>query len=216
MTAAQRPPEVAIRSARPDEAELAAVLLYESLHGLGDYIFGCESRWPVLKTLEQLFRSKENRLSHEYASLAEVDGQVAGLLMAYPGEAVPRLDVWTGRTLLGFFSLGALLCMAWRSLALPGPEALRGEYYVSNLAVLPSVRGRGIGSRLLAFAEGQARLMGLVRLSLCVDLDNTGAQRLYQRTGYETVQTRAYARRAVQAGPGFLRMVKQLDSRPAF
>lgn len=215
MNATPRLPEIIVRPARAEEAELAAALLYESIEGLGDYMFGCESRWSVLETLAELFRNRKNRLSHEYATLAEVDGQVAGLLMAYPGEALTRLDAWTGRTLLGFFSLGALFRMAWRSLALPGPEALRGEYYISNLAVLPSARGRGIGSRLLAVAEGQARSAGLARLSLCVDLDNTGAQRLYRRTGFQDIQTRSYPRRAAQAGRGYLRMVKQLDSRPA-
>lgn len=214
MMTAPRLPEMIVRPARTDEAELAAALLYETVHGLGDYMFGCDPRWTVLETLAELFRKPGNRLSHEYASLAEVDGQAAGLLMAYPGEALPRLDLRTGRTLLGFFSLGALLRMAWRSLALPGPEAGRGEYYISNLAVLPGARGRGIGSRLLAFAEGQARSAGLTRMSLCVDLDNPGAQRLYRRTGYQEIQTRAYPRCAAQAGQGYLRMVKSLDSQP--
>ncbi|MGD0611841.1 MAG: GNAT family N-acetyltransferase [Anaerolineales bacterium] len=215
MTAAPRLPEVAIRSARREEAELAAVLLYESVKGMGDYMFGCEARWSVPETLAELFRSRQNRLSHEYASLAEVEGQVAGLLMSYPGKAVPPLDLQTGRTLMGFFSLGALLRMAWRSLGLSGTEALRGEYYISNLAVLPTERGRGIGSRLLAFAEGQARAAGFTRLSLCVDMDNTGAQRLYRRMGYQVVRTQYYPRHAAQAGRGYLRMVKPLDSQPA-
>ena len=68
----------------------------------------------------------------------------------------------------------------------PG-EPERG--WISQLAVLPAHRGRGLGAALLThtFAEFQRR--GLARAGLGVDAENTtGAVRLYQRVGMSVVE----------------------------
>jgi ribosomal protein S18 acetylase RimI-like enzyme len=209
-------PDLTLRPAQPEDAHVAAKLLYQTIEGLGAYMFGSDPCRPVLGTLKELFVRAENRFSHCFASIAESGGDVVGLLMAYPGEIVTRLDATTGRHLLGLFSLTAMFRLAWRSLAIAGPEAKRGEYHIANVAVLPRFQGRGIESRLLALAEEQARAAGLSRTSLCVDMDNAGAKRLYQRTGYRIVLTWLYHRRvAAMAGRGYLRLVKHLDGLPS-
>jgi len=208
--------DLTIRPARPDDAPVAAELLYQTMLWEGDYMFGCDPRHTVLETLVGLFLSADGRLSYRYAFIAEKDAQIAGLLVAYPGETVPRLNTATSRYLFGHFSLVALIRLAWRSLAIAGPEAGRGEYYISNVAILPRFQGHGIGSRLLAFAEHQARSAGLNRVSLCVDMDNDGAFRLYQRTGYRVILTHFYKPRAIPpASKGYRRMVKTLSPVPA-
>jgi ribosomal protein S18 acetylase RimI-like enzyme len=179
-------------------------------------MFGCDRRRPVLETLAGMFRFVSGRLSYRYAFITEKDNQIAGLLVAYPGETVPRLNTATSRYLFRHFSLVALIRLAWRSLAISGPEAGRGEYYISNVAVLPRFQGHGIGSRLLAFAEHQARSVGLSRVSLCVDMDNDGAFRLYQRMGYRVILIHFYKPRAIPpASKGYRRMVKTLSPVPA-
>lgn len=201
-----------IRPARPDDAPLAAELLYQSMLWEGDYMLGCDRRHPVLETLIGLFLFADGRLSYRYAFIAEKDNQIAGLLVAYPAEAVLRLDMATGRYLFRHFSLAALVRLVWRTLAIAGPEIGHGENYISNMAVLPLFRGQGIGSLLLAFAEDLTRAAGLSRVSLCVDMDNDGAFRLYQRTGYRVVLTHFYKPRAIPpASQGYRRMVKILS-----
>jgi ribosomal protein S18 acetylase RimI-like enzyme len=201
---------LSIRPAQPGDVSVAVGLLYQTMQGLADYIFGCDPRHPTLEVIERLFLHVDNRLSHRHATVIEADASPAGLLMAYPGKRLASLDRSTGGLLLRSFSPAAFVRLVWHSLALPGEEARRDEYYISNLAVHPQLQGRGIGSRLLAFAESQARECGLVRLSLCVDMDNPGAQRLYERTGYRVVLRQAHAARAARAGRGYLRMVKVL------
>jgi ribosomal protein S18 acetylase RimI-like enzyme len=200
-----------IRPAQPGDVSVAVGLLYQTMHGLADYVFGCDPRHPTLEVVQALFLHPANRLSHRHAAVIEAGATPAGLLMAYPGKLVPALDRGTGGQLLRSFTPAAFARLIWRSLALPGEEARRDEYYISNLGVLPALQGRGIGSCLLAFAERQARTAGLARVSLCVDMDNPGAQRLYERTGYQVVLRQAHARRAAQAGRGYLRMVKVLE-----
>lgn len=59
-----------------------------------------------------------------------------------------------------------------------------GSWYVDALAMAPGERGRGLGTRLLALAEVRARAAGAREMSLIVADSNTGARRLYARTGY--------------------------------
>jgi ribosomal protein S18 acetylase RimI-like enzyme len=58
--------------------------------------------------------------------------------------------------------------------------------FIVYMAVEPSRRGRGIGSRLLAAAEDEARRRGLPYMGLMVTEDNAAARALYERAGYLT------------------------------
>jgi len=62
--------------------------------------------------------------------------------------------------------------------------AARPSLNIHDLAVLPTHRGRGIGSRLLAEIERRARKRGCCKLTLEVHDTNEGAKRLYRRAGF--------------------------------
>jgi GNAT superfamily N-acetyltransferase len=55
---------------------------------------------------------------------------------------------------------------------------------IRRFVVHPDWRGRGIGHRLLAAAEDEARRAGCAFLELSVDEDNPGARRLYASGGF--------------------------------
>ena len=55
------------------------------------------------------------------------------------------------------------------------------------IAVVPSARGRGVGTKLLDALVARAREAGHDALSLGVDRDNSGAIELYARHGFERV-----------------------------
>lgn len=58
--------------------------------------------------------------------------------------------------------------------------------YLQTIGVAPEMRGRGVGSATLRWAE--ARIFKTHRnILLCVSSFNRGAQRLYRRAGYEVV-----------------------------
>lgn len=58
--------------------------------------------------------------------------------------------------------------------------------YIQTVGVLPNWRDRGIGSRLIQFAE--ARIFNEVpNAFICVSSFNSRAQRLYERLGYRVV-----------------------------
>ena len=55
---------------------------------------------------------------------------------------------------------------------------------IRRFVVHPDWRGRGVGHRLLAAAEEEARKAGCAFLELSVDEDNDGARRLYGSIGF--------------------------------
>lgn len=60
------------------------------------------------------------------------------------------------------------------------------QAFVAYMAVEPSARRYGIGSRLLAAAEDEARRRGLPYMGLMVTEDNAAALALYERAGFLT------------------------------
>jgi len=59
------------------------------------------------------------------------------------------------------------------------------EAVVWDIRVRPDYRHRGVGSQLLAFAEGRARSAGKQRLSVETQNNNVAACRLYASAGFE-------------------------------
>src|SRR5262249_21287585 len=66
-----------------------------------------------------------------------------------------------------------------------------GTWYVNVLAAYPDLRGQGLGTELLALADQLAAETGRRGLSIIVSDANTGARRLYERTGYREAGRRA-------------------------
>lgn len=60
---------------------------------------------------------------------------------------------------------------------------------LASIAVSPQAGRSGLGRRLLAAAEADARAKGCTRLRLEVRADNGAAQRLYERAGYRRFDT---------------------------
>jgi ribosomal protein S18 acetylase RimI-like enzyme len=76
-----------------------------------------------------------------------------------------------------------------------GPRAfaildLQGAFvgYLQTICVRPDERGRGVGTRLLAWAESRI-FRDSPNVFLCVSTFNADARRLYERLGYSIVGT---------------------------
>ncbi len=69
-------------------------------------------------------------------------------------------------------------------------DLVRGSHlYIDDLVTATAHRGRGVGAELLKFAEAEARRLGFTTLRLCAAIDNEGAQRFYQREGWDARAT---------------------------
>ncbi len=70
-------------------------------------------------------------------------------------------------------------------------RAAADHLYIDILAVLPEARHRGIGRRLLEFAEAEARRLGLPALRLFTNVAMTENLRFYPRVGYRQTEARS-------------------------
>lgn len=70
--------------------------------------------------------------------------------------------------------------------SMPDEVTRMPQGFIAYMAVEPSYRQGGIGSRLLAAAEEEARRRGLPYMGLMVTEDNAAARALYERAGYLT------------------------------
>jgi ribosomal protein S18 acetylase RimI-like enzyme len=178
---------VLLRPARKDDAGALAQLIDMAGEGFGRFLWA-QSAGPgetALDVGKRRAQREEGGFSYRNATVAELNGRVAGLLLGY------RLD-----DPYDAGDLAALPEMVRPLVALEGEAP--GSWYVNALATFPEYRKRRIGTRLLAEAERLAEETGAPALSLIVADQNEGAKRLYLRTGYRTV-----ARRPVVTFPGF-------------
>ena len=205
-------PQITVRQADPSDAATAARLIYLTMGSLADYLLGLGDPARALMVLGGLFGRPRNRFSYQFTDLVVAGGDVAGLLTSYPEEEMRRLDLGMGRHLIRILGLSDFLRCARRSLTLANvKEAAAGEYFINSVAVLPEFRRQGIATRLMALAEAKARQHGLDRCSLSVDVDNDTARRLYERLGYQVVDTMHWPRLQRLVGhSGLHRMVKPL------
>lgn len=64
--------------------------------------------------------------------------------------------------------------------------------WVENIAVRSDLQGLGLGQRLLALAEGQARDAGVPQVRLLTNAALTGNLRFYQRYGFTVTETQPF------------------------
>lgn len=174
-----------IRPAEPDEADAVAALLYETAGGLYDLFAAGRAR--AARVLRAAYARDGNTASREVVRVAELDGEVAGAIAAFPvaegderARRFLRLTLWRTppwhwpRT-LRVFRLGGELT----------PPAPRDALYVDALATDPRFRRRGVATALLRAAEERAHHAGLNAVALDTAERNLPAQALYESFGME-------------------------------
>ena len=201
----------AVRPATP--ADPAVGLLYSSAKPYYDAYAGSEARARAL--LAAVYPRTGHAASFEVCSVAELDGDVAGVIAWFPVEegdrrarrfvalTAPRVPPWRWPALLRHL----------RAAGLVSPNPPGGSLYVDALAVAPDFRRRGVARALLAEAEQAAADAGLAGVALDTGLHNEPARLLYERAGYRQREIRRAPNPSAAAaigGPGFVGYFKAL------
>jgi ribosomal protein S18 acetylase RimI-like enzyme len=160
------------RPATVDDAGPLAELINYAGEGLPLYLWGeiakpGEAAWDVGR---RRAAREEGSFSYRNATIIEQDGQCTGCVIGYeiPDHPGPIPDDMPAL----FVPLQELENLA------------PGTWYINVLAVLPQLRGQGLGTKLLDRAEETARGLGKRGMSVIVSDANLGAHRLYERLGY--------------------------------
>jgi ribosomal protein S18 acetylase RimI-like enzyme len=162
-----------LRAARKEDARELAQLIDIAGEGFGTYLW-TQAAGPGESALDVGMRRaqrEEGGFSYRNATIAEIEGKTAGLLLGY--------------RLADPYETGDLEALPALVRPLVELESIApASWYVNALAAFPEYRNRGLGSRLLAEAERIARAASAPSLSLIVADANEGAKRLYLRSGF--------------------------------
>lgn len=173
------PASAALRPACPGDAALLAELIDLAGEGIPAWLWRQQAA-PGESPLDVGTRRatrEEGGFSYRNAWVLEHEDRPAGMLLGYP-QPDP-------------YETGALDELPPIVRPLVELEALApGSWYINAVAVLPRLRGQGLGSALMQHAEVLARETGCRSLSLIVATENRGAVRLYQRLGYHGIAAR--------------------------
>ena len=120
---------------------------------------------------------------------AEIDGKIAGMLLGYDGKIKKKENLRTGLLLFKKMGIGMISQFPtfMRFNATIGKLGM-DEYYISNIAVYPEYRRRGVGKKLIFLAHEEARNADVRRVVLDVEKDNPGAIKLYEKLGYKVIK----------------------------
>lgn len=172
-----------------------AALYRISSDGVADYIWTKHAapREDILEFGRKRYEREGSAFSYENCTVVEIDGQVAGMLVAFPMYVDPSA-VEDDPVLAPYSKLEE-----------------DNSYYICGMALFPEFRGRGVGTRLLSLAEQHAVEKGFEKLSLIVFEQNTGARQLYGRSGYvEVAREPVYPHPLIHHTGDAVLMVKRL------
>lgn len=161
-----------MRQATKEDAKQIAPLIYEAIGDIAHRLTGETRDQAVLATLEKMIQDENNRHSYQYTFVAQ-DENLLGIAVLYDGKQGKELDALWMKELQ---TKGQLVAI--------DVEAHDDEYYIDTVCVTPNARGKGIGTRLLQFAEQQGRTLGYQKLSLNVEKDKEKARKLYVTQGF--------------------------------
>jgi ribosomal protein S18 acetylase RimI-like enzyme len=195
-----------IRKALPTDAEDFASLILMSAPSLLPTIYG----EGISGLMQHMFCRQSNLFSFEHTYFADIGSSKAGMILAYDWQVKGKEKRQTGSLLFekmrGTFRRKLPLLMKFEDVI--GVVQDR-EYYISNIAVYPEYRTAGIGMELISVAEEEAKKSGAERVALDVEVENTGASRLYRRLGY-SVAVESTVRLRGGKSFSFYRMCKEL------
>ena len=194
MTALKPP----YRQATARDARAMAELINFAGEGLPLYLWSKmgqpgESAWEIGM---QRAQREAGSFSFGNTALLEVDGSVAAALVSYALPEQPEAIDYDEMPAM-FVPLQELENMA------------SGTWYVNVLAAYPEHRGKGYGAGLLALAEDFAHEAGCRGMSLIVSDTNSGARKLYERSGYALIDSRPMVKEEWEnRGENWLLMIK--------
>lgn len=134
---------------------------------------------------KRAFRHPACLFSFEHTRFIEVEGEPAGMALAYDWETKRRQERRSTLLMLrqlkwDFFRQMPVMRQSGEIMA----RITEGDFYLSNLAVYPRFRSLGYGARLMASIEESAIRSGSKRVVLDAEADKERTIQFYHRQGY--------------------------------
>ncbi|PZP41646.1 MAG: GNAT family N-acetyltransferase, partial [Pseudopedobacter saltans] len=165
---------ITIRPAIAEDAFFVAPLIYEAMGELVSKFTKGNVQEGIL-LFEHFFRKENNQYSFQNCSIAQYNGEDAGMILTYDGKDLSVLR----------HSFLMYLESQYNFRINPiEDETQQGELYIDCLAVEPKFRGKRLGSALIKSAIDKAKTLKIPNTGLIVDIHNDIALRLYESLGF--------------------------------
>jgi ribosomal protein S18 acetylase RimI-like enzyme len=176
--ARQRPLEPTIRRASPDDLPQLTDLLSRSFYNRSGWLAWA---YPLVKLgIQEDLKQRLQAQKTNYMCLTAID--TAPHLTSADWQVEGQPGSTQSEMVAGTLELSERQSWPWQALS---PKYI----YLSNLAVRPDLRRRGIALALLAHAERLALTWDFKDLYLHVMEDNVQARGLYRKAGFRLCQT---------------------------
>jgi GNAT superfamily N-acetyltransferase len=204
--------DLVIRPAGEDESDVVAEIVFgepgQVTRQVAAALYGVDDPEVLRPLFRAVWAAGENwRQTHVgvVSHLSDADPTAADPPRGAPSPTIGSIDLdrvagivqlgESGTRITAGVAVAALRALGIRALAAPralrlaarvAPTKPAGALIVSELHVAVWSRGRGVGARLLAFAEAEATRTGHDQVALHTFTTNP-ARRLYERCGYRVV-----------------------------
>jgi ribosomal protein S18 acetylase RimI-like enzyme len=136
--------------------------------------------------LNNLFKTRENLFSFEHVFFSKIEENISGMIISYDWKSKNKENLRTGYLMLKnlgitFVKVLPILLKLNQTVG----KVIKGEFYISNIAVYAPYRSLGIGKQLIFKAEEEARKLKSLKIVLDAEKENTIAIKFYKKIGYE-------------------------------
>jgi len=158
------PDKYEFRPAKKSESRSIAQLFGIASDGVADYIWTklAEPGEDVLDVGQRRYEQEDSLFSYKNVVVAVYKDKIIGMLVTFPMVVDKGVDHLEEDPVLVPYS----------------KLEEDNSFYVCGVALLPEYRGSGIGSKVMAIADEQAKEKSLSKLSLVVFEQNKGARSL--------------------------------------
>lgn len=167
-----------IRKANIEDAPLIARCVLDAV-GVRD--FNSDYDKALLEAIKAECMRTDSLYSFTHSSIAELDGEAVGCVVAYPGEIYPEARKGTWERINA--------AIGDESSDSSDYETGAGEYYLDTLVVLPKYRGHDFGRLLVGAAIEQARTERYDRITLIAEADHPHLIAYYESMGFNREST---------------------------
>lgn len=189
--------KIKFRPAVKADCRKIAELFSMSSDGVANYIWTqmVVEGEDILDVGQKRYESEDSAFSYKNCTIAELDGEIVGMLVAFPMFVESSKD----------FSNTDPVLIPYEKLEEDN------SYYICGVAVFESYRGNGIGTKFMKLAEVDAKENGFNKLSLIVFEQNVRAKRLYDGLGFiEVARERVVPHPLIHYGGDAILMVKNI------
>lgn len=169
-----------VRQARIADAEAIASCLLLAMEEIVYGFIGTKEPASALDFMRHFTQGQNNQYSWQNCWVVESEGAIVGAVNVYDGAALHLLR----QPVIDYIQTH------YNKSLLVEDETEAGEFYIDSVGVLPACRGAGIGTNLLQFLINEYVGKNGQTLGLLVEKENLGAQRLYQKLGFQLVSDR--------------------------